>query len=194
MVQQLPIPSGFFDRPADRGERFLQTSPAMRGSPISTRMRSSGATARRDRPRRLARRPLQCRERDQQSPARSSGPAPLPADNLDHALMWTGGCGRRWRRDGQHDAVGQFEGDQFDLDPRRRQRFGAGQLSSIPTTDPGASKLDWGDGSAAAGNTSNCRNHPGISPHVYTRPAACQGKTPTVTDGAQEPSGSSSSW
>jgi hypothetical protein len=51
-----------------------------------------------------------------------------------------------------------------------------------PDNGPWSYKLDWGDGSATAGNTSNAGTISGISPHVYTRTGSFKAKL-TVTDG-----------
>ena len=53
---------------------------------------------------------------------------------------------------------------------------------SDPDNGPWSYKLDWGDGSATVGNTSNAGIIPGIGPHVYTRTGNFKAKL-TVTDG-----------
>jgi hypothetical protein len=65
-------------------------------------------------------------------------------------------------------------------------RFG-GSLSvqasfTDPDNGPWSYKLDWGDGSTTAGNTSNTGTISGISPHVYTRTGSFKVKL-SVTDG-----------
>jgi PKD domain len=90
-----------------------------------------------------------------------------------------GGCGGR-RDDDQQGAVGKLAGDQLDV-----HRAGGGVSVKASFTDsdngPWSYKLDWGDGSATAGNTSNTGTISGISPHVYNRTGSFKAKL-TVTD------------
>ena len=110
------------------------------------------------------------------------GTGTVAGDNLDHALMWT------------VVAVGGGGGGTANTTPSASLkatsstsiRVGRGvsvQASfADPDNGPWSYKLNWGDGSATVGNSSNAGTILGISPHVYTRTGNFSARL-TVTDG-----------
>jgi probable HAF family extracellular repeat protein len=110
------------------------------------------------------------------------GAGTVAGDNLDHALMWTVA------------AVGGGGGGTANTTPSASLKatsstsIRVGRSVSVqasfadPDNGPWSYKLDWGDGSATAGNTSNAGTISGISPHVYTRTGSFKARL-TVTDG-----------
>jgi probable HAF family extracellular repeat protein len=97
------------------------------------------------------------------------GTGTIAGDNLDHALMWT------------VTAAGGGGGGTTNTTPSATLRATSstsirvgGSLSvqagfSDPDNGPWGYRLDWGDGSATAGNTSTAGMISVISPHVYRR-------------------------
>jgi probable HAF family extracellular repeat protein len=112
------------------------------------------------------------------------GTGTVAGDNLDHALMWTvapagGGTTTPPTTNKTPSASLQATSSTF-------IRVG-GSVSvkasfADPDNGPWSYKLDWGDGSATAGNASNAGTIPGVSPHVYARTGSFKAKL-TVTDG-----------
>ncbi len=107
------------------------------------------------------------------------GTGTIAGDNLDHALMWTVA------------AVGPPTTNKTpsaNLQATSSTSIRVGRSLSVqasfadPDNGPWSYKLDWGDGSATAGNSSNAGTISGISPHVYTRTGSFKAKL-TVTDG-----------
>jgi probable HAF family extracellular repeat protein len=97
------------------------------------------------------------------------GTGTIAGDNLDHALMWTvaaaGGGGGTTTTNTTPSASLQATSS-------TSIRVG-GSLSvqagfADPDNGPWSYKLDWGDGSSTAGNTSSAGRIAGIGPHVYT--------------------------
>ena len=110
------------------------------------------------------------------------GTGTIAGDNLDHALMWTvasaGGGGG--------GTTNTTPSASLQATSSTSIRVG-GSVSvqasfADPNNGPWSYKLDWGDGSATVGNTSNAGTISGISPHVYTRTGRFKAKL-TVTDG-----------
>ena len=107
--------------------------------------------------------------------------ANVAGDNLDHALVWTvaaaGGGG------GGTTNTTPSAG----LQATRSTSIRVGGSVSVrasftdPDNGPWSYKVDWGDGSVTAGNTSSGGTISGISPHVYTRRGSFKA-TLTVTD------------
>ena len=110
------------------------------------------------------------------------GTGTIAGDNLDHALMWTvvaaGGGGG-----GTTNATPSASLQATSSTSIRVGRSLSVQASfADPDNGPWSYKLDWGDGSATTGNTSNTGTISGISPHVYTRTGSFKAKL-AVTDG-----------
>jgi probable HAF family extracellular repeat protein len=110
------------------------------------------------------------------------GTGTIAGDNLDHALMWTvtsaGGGGG--------GTTNTTPSASLQATSSTSIRVG-GSVSvqasfADPNNGPWSYKLDWDDGSATVGNTSNAGTISGISPHVYTRTGRFKAKL-TVTDG-----------
>jgi len=111
-----------------------------------------------------------------------TGTGTIAADNLDHALMWT------------VVAVGDSGGGTTNAIPSVSLQATSSTTISVggsvsvaasfadPDNGPWSYKLNWGDGSATTGNTSNAGTISGIGPHVYARAGTFKAKL-TVTDG-----------
>ena len=109
------------------------------------------------------------------------GTGTIAGDNLDHALMWTvvaaGGGG---------GTANTAPSASLKATSSTSIRVGGSvsvQAAFVdPDNGPWSYKLNWGDGSASAGTTSKAGTIPGFSPHVYTRTGSFKAKL-TVTDG-----------
>ena len=117
------------------------------------------------------------------------GTGTVAGDNLDHALMWTvvaaGGGGGTANKTPSASLKGTSPTS------IRVGRSVSVQASFVdPDNGPWAYKLVWGDGSATEGSTSNAGTIAGISPHVFTRAGSFRARL-TVTD-AKGAAGSSS--
>ena len=97
------------------------------------------------------------------------GTGTVAGDNLDHALMWTvagaGGGGGGTTNTAPSASLRATSSTSI-----RVGRSVAVQASfADPDNGPWSYTLDWGDGSATVGTTSNPGTIAGVSPHVYTR-------------------------
>ena len=107
------------------------------------------------------------------------GTGTIAGDNLDHALMWTVGVGGGGTANTTPSAS---------LKATSSTSIRVGRSVSVqasfadPDNGPWSYKLDWGDGSATVGSSSNAGTIFGISPHVYTRTGSFKARL-TVTDG-----------
>jgi len=107
------------------------------------------------------------------------GTGTVAGDNLDHALMWTvvasgGGGGANTTPSASLKATSSTS-------IRVGQSVSVQASFSDPDNGPWSYKLDWGDGSAKVGNTLNAGTISSISPHVYTRTGSFKAKL-IVTD------------
>ena len=105
----------------------------------------------------------------------------IAGDNMVHALMWTvvaaGGGGG-----GTANTTPSASLKATSSTSIRVGRSVSVQASfADPDNGPWSYKLDWGDGSATAGNISNAGTISGISPHVYIRTGSFKARI-TVTD------------
>jgi len=109
------------------------------------------------------------------------GTGTIALDNLNHALMWT------------VTAVGGGGGGTANTTPSASLQATTSTFIRVggsvsvkasfvdPDGGPWSYRLDWGDGTATVGTTSNGGIIPSISPNVYTRTGSFKAKL-TVTD------------
>jgi probable HAF family extracellular repeat protein len=112
------------------------------------------------------------------------GTGTIAGDNLDHALMWTvapvgGGGGGGGTTNTTPSASLQATSSTL---IRAGRSFSVQASFADPDNGPWSYKLNWGDGTATVGNTSNPGTISGIGPHVYAKPGSFGVKL-TVTDG-----------
>jgi len=109
------------------------------------------------------------------------GTGTIAGDNLDHALMWTvvaaggGGGTANTKPSASLKATSSTS-------IRVGGRVSVQAAFVDPDNGPWSYRLVWGDGSVTAGNTPNAGTIPGISPHVYSRTGSFKAKL-SVTDG-----------
>ncbi|MDP2625955.1 MAG: hypothetical protein Q8Q58_03490 [Candidatus Rokubacteria bacterium] len=96
------------------------------------------------------------------------GTGTIVGDNLDHALMWTvalvGGGGGGTTNTTPSASLQATSSTSI----RVGRRLSVQASFADPDNNPWSYKLNWGDGSATVGNTSNPGTISGISPHVYS--------------------------
>jgi len=109
------------------------------------------------------------------------GTGTIAGDNLDHALMWTvtaaGGGGT---------TANATPSASLQATSPTSIRVGGSVSVQASFTDPDngpwSYKLNWGDGSATAGEASSAGNLPAIGSHIYTRSGSFKVQL-SVTDG-----------
>jgi len=107
-----------------------------------------------------------------------AGTGTVAADNLDHALVWTVAA---------PGGVGGNTAPSASLQATSSTSIRAGGSVSVrasftdPDNGPWSYSLNWGDGSTTTGNSSNAGTISGISAHVYSASGTFKAKL-TVTD------------